>query len=74
LEKKLGQLIGEGGMEGVERSATDKGRKGRQQTKRIREEDDDESMLPAEGSARGERKGRGDERKKKVRGILVHKI
>ena len=33
-----------------------------------------ESMLPAEGSARGERKGRGDERKKKVRGILVHKI
>jgi len=59
----------------VERSAADKGREGRQQTKRIREEDDDdESMLPAEGSARGERKGRGDERKKKVRGILVHKI
>ena len=58
----------------MERSATDKGRKGRQQTKRICEEDDDESMLPAEGSARGERKGRGDERKKKVRGIMVHKI
>ena len=38
----MGEWIGEGGREGVELSATDKGREGRQQTKRIREEDDED--------------------------------
>ena len=52
----------------------DKGREGRQQTKRIREEDDNESMLPAGLLMERERKEREDERKKKTRGIFVHKI
>ena len=41
---------------------------GNQQTKRIREEDDDESMLSAEGSAHGERgRGEGTRGRKKLR-------
>jgi len=66
----LGEWIGEGGREGVELSATDKGREGRQ---RIREDDDD-NQCSLWVCSRRERKERGDERKKKTRGILVHKI
>ena len=70
IGKKLGEWIGEGGTEGVELSATDKGREGRQ---RIREDDDD-NQCSLWVCSRRERKERGDERKKKARGILVHKI
>jgi len=48
----------------------DKGREGRQ---RIREDDDD-NQCSLWVCSRRERKERGDERKKKARGILVHKI
>jgi len=70
IGKKLGEWIGEGGTEGVELSATNKGREGRQ---RIREDDDD-NQCSLWVCSRRERKERGDERKKKARGILVHKI